>query len=112
MRRDVFHAISDPTRREILNLIADKPLTVNNVATEFKISRPAVSKHVRILRECGLVSIKKKGRERYCTAKLRQLSEVNEWISRYKRFWEKKLDALELYLDKLQKDRNHEKRKK
>ena len=101
MRRDVFHAISDPTRREILNLIADKPLTVNSVAIEFKISRPAVSKHVRILKECGLITIRKKGRERFCEPKFQKLREVSAWVEKYRKFWTEKLNALEEFLETL-----------
>lgn len=73
------------------------------MAERFKISRPAVSKHVRILRESGLIEIKKEGRERYCVAKLSQLGEVSRWIEQYRKFWEEKLDALEAYLKELQK---------
>jgi DNA-binding transcriptional ArsR family regulator len=102
MRRDVFQAIADPTRRAILGLLATQALTVNNVAEHFKISRPAVSKHVKILSECGLVSIDQDGRERYCTAKLEKLNEVSEWVEQYRKIWESRLDALEVYLEKLQ----------
>ncbi|MGY0040970.1 ArsR/SmtB family transcription factor [Pedobacter sp. NJ-S-72] len=70
MRRDVFQAIADPTRREILNMIANQSLNLNAVADNFEISRPAISKHIKILTECGLVSIKQQGRERICEAKL------------------------------------------
>jgi DNA-binding transcriptional ArsR family regulator len=73
MRRDVFHAIADPTRRQILGIIASEQLTLNGVAEKFRISRPAVSKHVKILKECGLVKIRKEGRERYCEPRLEKL---------------------------------------
>ena len=111
MRRDVFQAIADPTRRSILGLLALQTLTLNAVAENYNISRPAVSKHIKVLTECGLIEITQDGRERYCTARLDQLSEVNEWIAQYKQFWENKLDALELYLNKLQKDKKNAKRK-
>lgn len=110
-RRDVFQAIADPTRRAILGVLAVQALTLNAVAAKFEISRPAISKHVKILSECGLIEIKQHGRERYCEAKLDKLSEVQQWIDQYKQFWESKLDALEQYLDKLQKDKTHAKRK-
>lgn len=103
MRRDVFQAIADPTRREIINLIAHEKLNLNAVAEKFDISRPAISKHIKILTECGLVNIEVQGREHYCEARLEKLNEVNEWVAQYKRFWEDKFDALEAYLDKLQK---------
>uniref|UniRef100_UPI002FD8EB25 ArsR/SmtB family transcription factor n=1 Tax=Flavobacterium sp. TaxID=239 RepID=UPI002FD8EB25 len=99
-------AIADPTRRAILSLLAAQTLTLNAVAENFHISRPAISKHIKILNECGLIEIKDKGRERYCEAKLEKLNEVSQWIEQYKQFWETKLDALETYLDKLQKDTN------
>ncbi len=102
MRRDVFQAIADPNRRAIIGLLAKQDLNLNQVADEFNISRPAVSKHIKILTECGLVTIKQEGRERYCSARLHQLAEVNEWVEQYKKFWNSKLDALEVYLDKLQ----------
>ncbi len=104
MRRDVFQAIADPTRRSILGLLALQSLTLNAVAENYNISRPAISKHIKVLTECGLVEIKQEGRERYCTARLDKLSEVNAWITQYKQFWEGKLDALEQYLDKIQKE--------
>lgn len=111
MRRDVFQAIADPTRRSILGLLALQSLTLNAVAENYNISRPAISKHIKVLTECGLVEIKQEGRERYCTARLEKLSEVNDWIAQYKQFWEKQLDALEQYLDKLQKQQKNGKRK-
>ncbi|MEO7983465.1 MAG: metalloregulator ArsR/SmtB family transcription factor, partial [Bacteroidota bacterium] len=68
MRRDVFQAIADPTRRQIINMISMQSLNLNAVAENFDISRPAISKHIKILTECGLIVIKQKGRERYCEA--------------------------------------------
>ena len=98
MRRDVFQAIADPTRREIINMIAHQSLNLNSVAEHFDISRPAISKHIKILSECGLIVIKQQGRERYCEAKFQKLNEVADWIDQYKVFWTKKLDALEDFL--------------
>lgn len=102
MRRDVFQAIADPTRREIINLIAHKSLNLNAVAENFSVSRPAISKHIKILTECGLVEIKQQGRERFCEARLEKLNEVSDWIGQYRQFWNAKLDALEGYLSELQ----------
>jgi DNA-binding transcriptional ArsR family regulator len=106
MRRDVFQAIADPHRREIINLLAHQNLTLNGIAENFDISRPAVSKHVRILTECGLISIKPEGRERLCEAQLGKLNEVADWIEQYKKLWNRKLDALEEYLNQLQTGKN------
>ena len=100
MRRDAFQAIADPTRRKILNLLAHESLNLNSVAEKFHSSRPAISKHIKILTECGLIIIKQQGRERYCEAKLQKLNEVSEWVEQYKVFWTKKLDALDNFLSK------------
>jgi DNA-binding transcriptional ArsR family regulator len=99
IRRDVFQAIADPTRREILQVISRKPLNLNSVADNFPVSRPAISKHIKILTECGLVTIRKEGRERYCEAKLQKLGEVAAWVEQYRAFWAGKLDALERFLE-------------
>lgn len=98
-RRDVFQAIADPTRREIIQLVAQRPLNLNAIAENFKMSRPAISQQIKILTECGLVVVHQKGRERYCEAQLEQLTEVAVWINQYRAFWNEKLDALEQFLD-------------
>jgi DNA-binding transcriptional ArsR family regulator len=95
MRRDVFQAIADPTRRAIIDMLAGQSLNLNAIAENFDISRPAISKHIKILRECGLVVIKQQGRERYCKANLASLREVSKWVKQYKVSWTKKPDALE-----------------
>jgi DNA-binding transcriptional ArsR family regulator len=102
MRRDVFQAIADPTRRAIINLVAHQSLNLNSVAENFDISRPAVSKHIKILTECGLIVIRQDGRDHYCEAKLDKLNEISEWVEQYKKFWNQKFDALENYLQKIQ----------
>jgi DNA-binding transcriptional ArsR family regulator len=111
-RRDVFQAIADPTRRKIIGMIAKQPLNLNSVAEKFDISRQAISLHVKILTECGLILIKQNGRERYCEAKLDSLSEVSKWVEGYKQHWESKLDSLEKYLSEIQKKRKYVKRKR
>ena len=100
MRRDVFQAIADPTRREIIHIIANKSLNLNAVAENFDISRPAISKHIKILTECGLVVIRQEGRDRFCQANLKSLKEVSKWVEQYRIFWTSKLDALEIFLEK------------
>jgi len=99
MRRDVFQAIADPNRRAIINLLATQKLTLNGVADRFDVSRPAISKHIKILTECGLITIKQQGRERYCEAQLGKLREVTDWVEQYRKFWTSKLDALGDFLD-------------
>lgn len=100
MRRDVFQAIADPTRRQIIGLLSRQSLTLNGVAGNFDISRPAISKHIKILTECGLVVIRQQGRERYCHPDLRRLKEVADWADNYRAFWNSKMDALEMFLAK------------
>jgi DNA-binding transcriptional ArsR family regulator len=102
MRRDPFQAIADPTRREIIQMVAKESLNLNAIADRFDVSRPAISKHIKILTECGLVTIRQIGRERHCEANLEKLSQVSHWVDQYKAFWTQKLDALESYLDTLQ----------
>ena len=101
MRRDVFQAIADPTRRQIINLVAYQSLNLNSIAEKFDVSRPAISQHIKILTECGLIIIKKQGRERYCEAKLQQLNEVSDWVEKYRTFWEQRFDAMDGILDQL-----------
>jgi DNA-binding transcriptional ArsR family regulator len=102
MRRDVFQAIADPTRRQIISMISAQSLNLNAVADQFNMSRPAISKHIKILTECGLITIKQQGRERFCEARLSKLNEVSDWVEQYRKFWEAKLDSLEQYLNELQ----------
>ena len=107
MRRDVFQAIADPNRRAIIGLLANRKLTVNAVAEYFPISRPAVSRHIRILQECGLVIVSRQGRERYCEVRLDKLNEVADWVEKYQKVWEQRLDRLDEYLRALQKEKKH-----
>jgi len=100
MRRDVFQAIADPTRRQIINMLASQSLNLNAVADNFDVSRPAISKHIKILTECGLITIKQQGRERYCQANLKSLNQVADWVEQYRVFWTGKLDALGDFLEK------------
>jgi DNA-binding transcriptional ArsR family regulator len=99
MRRDVFQAIADPTRRDIINLLARQPLNLNGVAENFNTSRPAISKHIKILTECGLVIIRQEGRERHCEIKMGKLDEVSRWVDQCRLFWSEKLDNLEKFLE-------------
>jgi DNA-binding transcriptional ArsR family regulator len=97
-RRDVFQAIADPTRRQIIGLIVHQPLNLNAVAEKFDMTRQAVSLHVKILEECGLVTLKRQGRERFCEAQLDKLGEVSAWVDQYKQFWNKQFDSLDKFL--------------
>ncbi|QEH39405.1 helix-turn-helix transcriptional regulator [Chitinophaga sp. XS-30] len=101
--RDVFQAIADPTRRQIIGMLAGKSLNVNAIAQEFDMTRQAVSLHIQFLNDCGLIVIKQQGRERYCEARLERLNEVTDWVDQYRKYWDNKLDSLEGYLAKIQK---------
>jgi DNA-binding transcriptional ArsR family regulator len=85
-----------------LSLLANHRLTLNGVADHFQISRPAISKHIKILAECGLVEIRQQGRERLCEARLEKLDEVSDWIVKYRQAWEQRLDRLDDFLQVLQ----------
>lgn len=112
MRRDVFQAIADPNRRAIIALLATQRLTPGDVAKHFAISRPAVSRHIKILAECGLIVVQQQGRKRYCQARLEQLDEVASWIEQSRATWNRRLDRLDEYLDELQKkEKSHDKRR-
>lgn len=103
MRRDVFQAIADPTRRDIISLLASgESMNLNTIADQFDISRPAISKHVKILEECNLIDIQQTGRERICELKPDQLNPVSEWVEANQKLWNSRLDALENYLTILQ----------
>ena len=110
-RRDVFQAIADPTRREIISLIAQQPLSLNAIADKFEISRSAISQQIKILAECGMVDIRQQGRERLCVAKLEALNEVSEWVEHYRQLWDEKLNSLDKYLTKVQKKKNRKNNK-
>lgn len=99
-RRDVFQAIADPTRRQIIHLLAKRSLNLNAVADNFNVSRPAISKHIKVLTECGLIIVRQEGRERYCDVQLHKLKEVSRWVEQYSQFWDKKLNNLQSFLAK------------
>ncbi|HZY78756.1 MAG TPA: metalloregulator ArsR/SmtB family transcription factor [Cyclobacteriaceae bacterium] len=100
-RRDVFQAIADPTRRDIINLIAYQSMNLNSIAENFDVSRPAISQHIKILIECGLVTIKKQGRERIAEATLSPLSTVTDWIEPFRRRLEERYTALDDVLEEM-----------
>ena len=95
----VFRAIADPTRREILDLLRAGPCTVGDIAANFRTSRPAVSKHLRVLRSVGLVATKPDGTARVCQLNARPLRAVGEWIRDYEVFWSDSLRSLKRYVE-------------
>ena len=100
MKNDVFTAIADPNRRKILELLAISAMTVNAIAGHFPISRPAISKHLKILSQKGLVSEQKSGRQRFYHLQPEPLKVVYDWAAHYEKFWNKKLRKLRNVLDK------------
>jgi DNA-binding transcriptional ArsR family regulator len=111
-RRDVFQAIADPTRRDIINLIAHQSMNLNSIAGNFDVSRPAISQHIKILIECGLVVIKRQGRERFAEARLQPLNQVTDWIEPFRKQMEERYQALDDVLEDLKKANDKKKMKK
>ena len=101
LRRDIFQGIADPTRRDILSLIKNGPMNLNSIADKFEMSRPAISQHIKILTECGLVLIRQQGRERYCEPHFERLNEVADWIAPFTKMWEARFNDLDNLLDEL-----------
>ena len=95
MRRDVFQAIADPTRRAIIALIAVQAMTPNAIAEHFDTTRQAVSKHLRILTECELVSPEQRGREIYYSLEIDKMKEIDKWMEQYRKIWKTRFDQLD-----------------
>lgn len=98
MRRDVFQAIADPTRRAILALIALQAMTPNAIAEHFDTSRQAVSKHLRILTECQLVKQEQQGREIYYQLEINKMKEIDKWLGQFRQIWEDRFNELDTVL--------------
>lgn len=109
-RRDVFQAIADPTRRAIISLIASQSLNLNAIADNFDVSRPAISQHIKILTECGLIIIKQQGRERYCEAQLEPLVAVADWLAPFSSSWEYRFEQLDKLLTNMKKNKKSNKK--
>lgn len=101
MNRDIFQAIADPTRREILSLIAAKKMTPNSIAEKFPSSRQAVSKHIKILIECDLLNQEKVGREIYYEFNPEKIKQVDDWVEQFRKLWEDKFNQLDKLLNNL-----------
>jgi DNA-binding transcriptional ArsR family regulator len=98
MRRDVFQAIADPTRRAIIALIALQAMTPNAIAEHFDSSRQAVSKHLRILTECELVKQEQQGREIYYQLEIKKMKEIDKWLEQFRKIWEERFNQLDKVL--------------
>ncbi len=101
MKRDVFQAIADPTRRAIIALVAMQAMTPNAIAEHFDTSRQAVSKHLRILAECEVVTQEQKGREIYYQLEIDKMKEIDEWLEQYRLIWESRYEQLDSLLAEL-----------
>lgn len=105
MRRDIFQAIADPTRRAIIVLIAMQAMTPNALAEHFHTSRQAVSKHLQILTECALVSQQQRGREIFYTLHIEKMKEIDHWLEQFRKIWETRFSQLDDLLNTLQSDK-------
>jgi DNA-binding transcriptional ArsR family regulator len=101
MRRDIFQAIADPTRRAIITLIALQAMTPNAIAEHFDITRQAVSKHLRILTECEVVKQEQKGREIYYQLEIDKMKEIDQWLEQFRAIWESRFNQLDKLLTQL-----------
>ncbi|HRG59892.1 MAG TPA: metalloregulator ArsR/SmtB family transcription factor [Bacteroidia bacterium] len=101
MRRDIFQAIADPTRRAIISLIAMNAMTPNAIAAHFDCSRQAVSKHLKILSECQLVTQKNEGREIYYHLEIKKMKELDKWIEQFRKLWDARFNQLDNVLEKI-----------
>ena len=97
-RRDVFQALADPTRREILCLIAKEPFNLNSIAENFDMSRPAISQHIKVLDESGLVAMRKEGRQRFCYIRPQKIKDVDKWLEQFRQLWEDRFNQLDQVL--------------
>lgn len=105
MRRDIFHAIADPTRRAIIALIALQAMTPNAIAENFNTTRQAVSKHLRILTECELVKQESQGREIYYSLEIEKMKEIDKWLEQYRKIWENRFTQLDELLSNIKKQK-------
>ena len=105
MRRDVFQAVADPTRRAIIALIALRAMTPNAIADNFNSTRQAVSKHLRILTECELVKQENQGREIYYSLKIEKMKEIDKWLEQYRKIWENRFNQLDDVLSTIKRQK-------
>lgn len=106
MRRDIFQAIADPTRRAIITLIALQAMTPSAIAEHFDTTRQAVSKHLRILTECELIKQEQKGREIYYQLEIDKMKEIDQWLDQFRKIWETRFNQLDNLLETVKKQNN------
>ncbi|GAA4314369.1 metalloregulator ArsR/SmtB family transcription factor [Mucilaginibacter gynuensis] len=97
-RRDVFQAIADPTRRMIIQKLSQGPLNIGQIVEDFGMTRQGIAKHIKVLSECGMISITQKGREQFCEARLNQLDEVIDWVQASRKVWNQRFEKLDQFL--------------
>lgn len=107
LRRDIFQALADPTRRSILIVLASQTITAGQIAERFDAARSTVSKHIQILTECGLVEAKPQGREIYYQIHIDKMQEVDIWMAELRQIWEARFDQLDNYIQKIKQERNY-----
>jgi DNA-binding transcriptional ArsR family regulator len=106
LRRDIYQAISDPTRRAILVLLTSQAMTAGAIAKNFDAARPTISKHLQILNECDLVETNQQGREIYYELKIQKMKEIYKWLEQFRKIWENRFDQLDKVLSNLKNNKN------
>lgn len=108
LRRDIFQAIADPTRRAILVLVAAQSMTAGEIAANFDTARPTVSKHLKILTECELLKAEQSGRENYYSLKIEKMKEIDEWLHQFRKLWETRFNQLDEVLATMKGQKNEQ----
>lgn len=102
-RRDVFQAIADPTRRIIIQKLSSRPLNIAQIGADLEMSRQAIAKHIKILNECGMISMTQRGREQVCEARIDRLEEVMDWVAESRKLWGQRFEKLDRFLNETKK---------
>lgn len=108
LRRDIYQAIADPTRRSILVLLATQAMTAGAIANNFDVARPTISKHIQILNECDLIEANQQGREIHYQIKIDKMKEIDKWLEQFRKIWENRFDQLDKVLSNLKKQKNEQ----
>ncbi len=106
LRRDIFQAIADPTRRSILVLLTSQTLTAGAIANNFNVARPTISKHIQILNECELIESNQQGREIYYQIKIEKMIEIDTWLEQFRKIWEDRFNQLDQILINIKSKEN------
>lgn len=106
LRRDIFQAIADPTRRAILVMLTTQTMTAGAIANNFEVARPTISKHIQILSECELVEANQQGREIYYQIKIDKMKEIDQWLEQFRKIWENRFGQLDNLLSTIKNKKN------